>query len=152
MEAIKNIATVVGCIMSCTALVTAVCKPLRRKLVDIIAHQSGRNEVEQQLSEIKKMIEDRDEKDSQFQRTVLERLNITTEFTIEQCRSIIKDTFYEYRDTKMLPLYERKRLDEIRELYIDKLHQNHWAKALLDVMEKWDVESSSTDIVGIEDD
>lgn len=151
METIKDIATVVGCIMSCIALITAVCKPIRQKFVAFIIHSSGKNEVEKQLAEIKAMIAERDKKDAEFQRTVLDQLQITTDFTVAECRGIIKDMFYKYKDSRVLPLYEKKRLMEIKELYITRLHQNHWGKTLLDAMADWDVDASHTDIIGIED-
>ena len=56
METIKDIASVVGCIMSCMALITAVCKPIRQKFVSFVIHSSGKDEVEKQLAEIKAMI------------------------------------------------------------------------------------------------
>ena len=151
METIKDVATVVGCIMSCMALITAVCKPIRQKFVSFVIHSSGKVEVEKQLAEIKAMIAERDKKDAEFQRTVLDQLQITTDFTVAECRGIIKDMFYKYKDSRVLPLYEKKRLMEIKELYITRLHQNHWGKTLLDAMADWDVDSSHTDIIGIED-
>lgn len=151
METIKDVATVVGCVMSCMALITAVCKPIRQKFVSFVIHFSGKDEVEKQLAEIKKMITERDKKDAEFQRTVLDQLQITTDFTVAECRGIIKDTFYKYKDSRVLPLYEKKRLMEIQELYITRLHQNHWGKTLLDAMADWDVDASHTDIIGIED-
>ena len=58
---------------------------------------------------------------------------------------------HKYKDSRVLPLYEKKRLMEIQELYITRLHQNHWGKTLLDAMADWDVDASHTDIIGIED-
>lgn len=151
METIKDVATVVGCIMSCMALMTAVCKPIRQKFVSFVIHSSGKDEVEKHLAEIKAMIAERDKKDAEFQRTVLDQLQITTDFTVAECRGIIKDMFYKYKGSRVLPLYEKKRLMEIQELYMTRLHQNHWGKTLLDAMADWDVDDSHTDIIGIED-
>ncbi len=151
MDVVKNIAAIVGCIISCITLITLVCKPFRQKIVSFIRKSSNQNEVENQLAEIKRLLETRAQEAHAFQEKVEQALDITTDFTKAQCRGIIKDAFYAYRDTRILPLYEKKRLMDIEEIYIKRLHQNHWGKALLDVMAEWEVDTSKTDANGIED-
>ncbi|MDR3150003.1 MAG: hypothetical protein LBT88_08370 [Oscillospiraceae bacterium] len=72
-----------------------------------------------------------------FGRRMAEMSDITTEFIKAQCRDIVKNIFYRYNDTKILPLYEKKTLMNISELYVGKLGGNSYAGLLLDEMDAW---------------
>lgn len=143
MEIVKNIATVIGCITGCIGLLTVLCRPLRKFLIEWVQRTSGKSKVESQLNEIKKILEQQAEDQKAFQDKVEASINITLEFTEKQCRSDIKEIFYTYRDVKRLPLYEKKALMDIEELYIKKLNKNHWGKTLLEEMATWDVDPSN---------
>lgn len=143
MEIVKNIATVIGCITGCIGLLTVLCRPLRKFLIEWVQRTSGKSKVESQLNEIKKILEQQAEDQLAFQAKVEASLNIALEFTEKQCRSDIKEIFYTYRDVKRLPLYEKKALMDIEELYIKKLNKNHWGKTLLEEMATWDVDPSN---------
>lgn len=143
MEIVKNIATVIGCITGCIGLLTVLCRPLRKFLIEWVQRTSGKSKVESQLNEIKKILEQQAEDQKAFQDKVEASINITLEFTEKQCRSDIKEIFYAYRDSKKLPLYEKKSLMDIEDLYINKLHKNHWGKTLLEEMATWDVDPSN---------
>lgn len=143
MEIVKDIATVIGCITGCIGLLTALCRPLRKFLIEWVQRISGKSKVENQLTEIKKILEKQAEDQLAFQAKVEASLNIALEFTEKQCRSDIKEIFYTYRDVKRLPLYEKKALMDIEELYIKKLNKNHWGKTLLEEMATWDVDPSN---------
>ena len=143
MKIVKNIATVIGCITGCIGLLTVLCRPLRKFLIEWVQRTSGKSKVESQLNEIKKILEQQAEDQKAFQDKVEASINITLEFTEKQCRSDIKEIFYAYRDSKKLPLYEKKSLMDIEDLYINKLHKNHWGKTLLEEMATWDVDPSN---------
>lgn len=146
METIKNIATVVGCIMSCAALVTLLCKPIREKFTDFVQRTSKQSEMETQLAEIKELLNERSRNAKEFQERVEQTLAITTDFTESQCRTTLKEIFYKYKDTRVLPLYEKKTLLDVEELYLERMHKNHWGKTLIDEMNTWEVDVSDTDI------
>ena len=52
MEVFKNIATVVGCISACMALVITVSKPLRQWIIDSFAHKSKQTEISNKIDEV----------------------------------------------------------------------------------------------------
>ena len=84
------------------------------------------------------------QEDNEFKEETRISNEIALEFTKTECRNIIKNIFYKYKDTETLPLYEKKTLMNIRELYIDRLHCNSFAKYLLDVMKDWQVDYEQT--------
>lgn len=141
LELVKDIAAVVGCVSAVAGLITAICKPLRKRLVNFIKRQAGSSEI----TEIKTMLEQKIAEDKERDSEIKEALAITTEFTEKQCRNIIKNIFYHYKDTKTLPLYERKTLMDIEELYIDRMHKNHWGQTLINEMKKWNTDCSGDD-------
>lgn len=52
MEVFKNIATVVGCISACMALVITVIKPLRQWIIDSFVHKSNQTEISNKIDEV----------------------------------------------------------------------------------------------------
>lgn len=151
MELIRNIATVIGCVTGVIGFVTMLCKPVRKWIIESIQRISGKSKVENQLSEIKGMIEAQSEEQRDFRERVENSINITLEFTEAQCRRDIKEIFYKYRNQKLLPMYEKKTLMDIEEFYINKLHKNHWGKTLLEEMATWDVDATNCKILDFAD-
>lgn len=141
LELVKNVAAIVGCISACIGLITLICKPLRKRLVGFVQRHAGSSEI----SEIKTMLQQKIDDDKVRDDEIKEALAITTEFTEKQCRNIIKNIFYHYKENKTLPLYERKTLMDIEELYIDRMHKNHWGQTLINEMKKWDTDCSGDD-------
>jgi|GEM_PF-2417337 len=142
METIRNVASVFGCVISGITLAGILIKPLRKRVQSYIKGVSNECETAQQLEEIKAMIAEQNRANEEFQTRIQENMDITIEFTEKQCRNILKVMFYKYRDTKVLPLYEKKTLLDLEDLYINKLHKNHWGKTLIDEMDTWEVDSS----------
>lgn len=143
MEMVKNVAAIVGCITASLGLLTTICKPIRKRMVDFIRKTSHQDETTRQYEEIRALIEDSNKRTQDFMESVNEKLDISMDFTEKRCRSDLKNIFYKYRDMRVLPLYEKKTLMDLEELYIDRLHKNHWGKALIEEMKTWDVDSSS---------
>ena len=143
MEMVKNIAAILGLILSFFAVVTLLSKNVRSFLSKIIRKYSNSSESEKTIGEIKQMLEQHIKDDETFKKEIQEVNEITLEFTKTQCRNNIKNIFYKYNDTKCLPLYEKKTLMSIEDLYIGKLHCNSFAGFLLEEMKKWDVDYES---------
>lgn len=143
VEIAKDISAVVGCISGSIALLTLFCKPLRKWLVAFVQRFSNKDEVERNLQEIKAMMEAQTAENRVFQKRIEDSLDITIDFTEKQCRNIIKNIFYKYKDTKVLPLHEKKTLLDMDELYLGRMRKNHWGKTLLGEMSTWDVDTSS---------
>ena len=79
-----------------------------------------------------------------FKDSVAATNDIMMEFTRTQCRTIIKNIFYKYNETKILPLYEKKTLMCVEDLYINKTKGNSFARLLLDEMATWTVDYESS--------
>lgn len=147
IDTFKNIATVIGCITAIVGLVTLISKSVRAKLTSFIVESSDKSGVESQLKKITDMIEQNEKADAAFRNRIEKSLSITLDATVRSLRLEIKDIYTKYKDTKILPIYEKKAILDIQELYIDKLHQNHWGKTLLDEMMTWEVDPKTTDVM-----
>lgn len=138
METIKNIAAILGAILSLVSVITLFCRPIKAWLAQYLSKyqkEQADNERNQQiqdtLARLEKSIED-----------IKEANDITVDYTREQIRGLIKEMFYEYYDEKVLPLYEHKWLLKLEDLYIRRLHGNSFASELIAEMKKWPVDYS----------
>lgn len=137
MEVIKNIAAVIGCLVSLITLITLCSKGGRTFIKNIFK----KNTVEL-VQENKQQTQDIEEI-----KTILNELvkdfDAVKEVSIQQCRNTIKNIYYKYEKTKVVPLYERKSADKTYQIYRDKFHENTYAALLYDEICKWDIEVSS---------
>ena len=144
MEAIKNIAAVLGVILSAASVITLLSKTVRQCILSLFRRYGKTDEVSEDIGEIKRLLEQHIEEDKVFKDSVAATNDIMMEFTRTQCRTIIKNIFYKYNETKILPLYEKKTLMCVEDLYINKTHGNSFAKLLLDEMSTWTVDYESS--------
>lgn len=56
MDVIKDIAAIVGCILSCISLLALIVKPLRKKIVNFVARTANKSETTNALAEVKKQL------------------------------------------------------------------------------------------------
>lgn len=138
MEIVKNVAAILGAILSLASVITLFCRPIKAWLAQYLSKyqkEQADNERNQQiqdtLARLEKNIED-----------IKESNDITVDYTREQIRGLIKEMFYEYYDEKVLPLYEHKWLLKLEDLYIRRLHGNSFASELIAEMKKWSVDYS----------
>lgn len=144
MEAVKNIAAVLGVILSAASVITLLSKTVRQFILSLFRRYGKTDEVSEDIGEIKRLLEQHIEEDKVFKDSVAATNDIMMEFTRTQCRTIIKNIFYKYNETKILPLYEKKTLMCVEDLYINKTHGNSFAKLLLDEMSTWTVDYESS--------
>lgn len=144
MQLVKDISAVLGMITAFASVIALVSKRVRTWVKQIIVKYSGAEERENTTKEVKEMLEKHVKEDEIFRDDVTAVNNIMMEFVISQCRTLIKDKFYQYEHCKVLPLYEKKTLMNIKELYIDRLHCNSFASLLLSEMETWEVDYEKT--------
>lgn len=144
MEAVKNIAAVLGVILSAASVITLLSKTVRQFILSLFRRYGKTDEVSEDICEIKRLLELHIEEDKVFKDSVAATNDIMMEFTRTQCRTIIKNIFYKYNETKILPLYEKKTLMCVEDLYINKTHGNSFAKLLLDEMSTWTVDYESS--------
>lgn len=144
METVKNIAAILGVILSMGSVFTLLSKTARKAVGNFFKKYGNSDEIANSVAEIKRLLEDHMEDEKQFKEDVSRANVIAMEFTKTQCRNIVKNIFYKYNDTKILPLYEKKTLMSVEELYINKLHENSFARLLLDEMSHWEIDYSSS--------
>ena len=148
MEIIKNIAAVLGVILTAANILLLVSEKARKIAARIVEHifkKYGETDtVKAEVSDIKEMLTRHIEDEREFKEGVLRMNEINIEFTKAQCRNIIKNIFYKYCDTKVLPLYEKKTLMSVEELYINRLNGNSFAALLLEEMSHWTIDYDSS--------
>lgn len=144
IELIKDISAVLGMITAAASVVALVSKRVRQWIKTIVVKYSGAEEKENTIAEVKTMLEQHIAEEKDFKNQVTEVDNVMTEFVITQCRAMIKDKFYQYERDRVLPLYEKKTLMNIKDLYINRLHCNSFASLLLDEMDTWEVNYDKT--------
>jgi hypothetical protein len=147
MEVVKNAAAILGAILSAASVITLVSKTVRRSIANFFRRYGKADEFSGDIAEIKKLLERHMEEDKKFKENVSTTNDIMVEFMRTQCRTIIKSIFYKYNETKVLPLYEKKTLMSVEDLYVNKLRGNSFAMLMLDEMSHWtiDYESSHPD-------
>ena len=144
---VEYIAAILGAIISAASVITLASKTARRVIAGFFKKYSKSDEVSDSIAEIKELLERHIDENKEFKESVAATNDIMMEFTRTQCRTIIKNIFYKYNDTKVLPLYEKKTLMCVEDLYINRLHGNSFAMLMLDEMSHWtiDYESSHPD-------
>lgn len=134
METVKNIAAILGAILSLSAVITLCCKPIKLYIANALKkYQSEQDDKIKQniLKATLKRIEN--------------KLDATVEYTTEACRGEIKNMFYKYIDNKTLPYYEKMHMLQIEDIYVNKLQKNHYAKGLIEEMKTWPVDYTGVD-------
>lgn len=134
MELVKDIAAVVGLVLSFSSLLTLVCKPVRRMVVSFITRQSGKSEMERQIAEIRDMLLEHLEADK------LEQANAADDREALLCllRSSITQVYYTYLPTKQVPAHQYKNTIYLTDVYT-KLGGNSYVATVVENMKEWDV-------------
>lgn len=140
MEVIKDIAAIIGVILSAASLITLLSKTVRTAIANMFKKYSHDDEVTQKINEIKTMLETHIREEQECKNNCMEANAISMEFIKTQCRNIIKTIFYRYNDTKVLPLYEKKTLLNVEDLYVRRLGGNSFAALLIEEMSHWDID------------
>ena len=134
METVKNIAAILGAILSLSAVITLCCKPIKLYIANALKkYQSEQDDKLKQntLKETLKRIEN--------------KLDATVAYTTEACRGEIKNMFYRYMENKTLPYYEKMHMLQIEDIYVNKLQKNHYTKGLIEEMKTWSVDYTGVD-------
>lgn len=142
MEIVKNIAAILGVILSLSTVITLFSKTVKTWIGNMFKHFGSDNEID----EIKKMLQKHIDEEREFKAEMKKNNDIAMEFTRTQCRNIIKDMFYKYYDDKKIPLYEWKTLLKVEDLYIKKCLGNSYASELIKIMKTWEIDYSKSQI------
>lgn len=137
VEIVKNIAAIIGCVLSVISLLT-ICTKGGRDLVRKVFQKNTKDLYkvnERQTADIEEI-----QKSLQI---VLQKMEAGEEFTRQQCRNIIKNIYYKYQKDKKIPLYERKTADTTYEMYTQKYNGNSYAALLYREICKWEIDTVS---------
>lgn len=137
MEIFKNIATVVGCISACIALLITIIKPLRQILVNSIAHKSQYQKMIDNVEKLNNKLDESLTNDAKIQ----ERLEKVEKNVLENEAERLKSELSTYynkccRGLQIFP-EEMLRIDEVYDKYHNKLGLNHIGTKMYDAIEKY---------------
>ena len=134
METVKNIAAILGAILSLSAVITLCCKPIKLYIANALKKYQSEQDDKLKQNTLKATL-----------KRIENKLDATIAYTTEACRSEIKNMFYKYIDNKTLPYYEKMHMLQIEDIYVNKLQKNHYTKGLIDEMKTWSVDYTGVD-------
>ena len=134
METVKNIAAILGAILSLSAVITLCCKPIKLYIANALKKYQSEQDDKVKQNTLKAML-----------KRIENKLDATVAYTTEACRGEIKNMFYKYIDNKTLPYYEKMHMLQIEDIYVNKLQKNHYTKGLIEEMKTW-----SVDYIGVD--
>ena len=137
MEIFKNIATVVGCISACIALLITIIKPLRQRIIDSFIHKSQYQNVLNNIEEMNKKIDILLHNNKQTQ----DKIKKIEEHMLENESDRLKSELSMYynrccRDLQIFP-EEMLRVEEVYDKYHNKLGLNHIGTNMYDAIERY---------------
>ena len=137
MEIFKNIATVVGCISACMALLIAIIKPLRQRIIDSFVRKSKDTKRDEKIDKMDKKIdklltnhECLDDRLTRVEKNVLEN-------EADRIRAELFDCGNRCRRGIRLHPEEMEHIRAIYHKYKDVLHQNHEGDAEFDFITQY---------------
>ena len=134
METVKNIAAILGAIISLAAVITLCCKPIKAYIARALKKYQSEQDDKVQQNTLKATL-----------KRIENKLDATVAYTTEACRGEIKNMFYKYIDNKTLPYYEKMHMLQIEDIYVNKLQKNHYTKGLIEEMKTWSVDYTGVD-------
>ena len=134
METVKNIAAILGAILSLVAVITLCCKPIKLYIANALKKYQSEQDDKVKQNTLKATL-----------KRIENKLDATVAYTTEACRGEIKNMFYRYIDNKTLPYYEKMHMLQIEDIYVNKLQKNHYTKGLIEEMKTWSVDYTGVD-------
>ena len=137
MEIFKNIATVVGCISACIALLITIIKPLRQRIIDSFIHKSQYQNVLNNIEEMNKKVDILLHNNKQTQ----DKIKKIEEHLLENESDRLKSelSMYYNRCCRGLQIFpeEMLRVEEVYDKYHNKLGLNHIGTNMYDAIERY---------------
>ena len=137
LEIIKNIAAIVGCIMTCLGLLTAIIKPLRQRIIESIIRKSKETKRDEKIDKMDKKMDQLldnykclDNRLTRVEKNVLEN-------EADRIRAELFDCGNRCRRGIRLHPEEMDHIRAIYHKYKDVLHQNHEGDAEFDFITKY---------------
>lgn len=134
METVKNIAAILGAILSLSAVIALCCKPIKLCIAKALKKYQSEQDDKIKQNTLKATL-----------KRIESKLDATVAYTTEACRGEIKNMFYKYIENKTLPYYEKMHMLHIEDIYVNKLQKNHYTKGLIEEMKTWSVDYTGVD-------
>lgn len=137
MEIFKNIATAVGCVSSCIALLITIIKPLRQAIVNSIANKSQYRKMADNIENLNKKLDESLTNDTKIQERIVKIEQKVLENEAERLKSELS-TYYNRccRGLQILP-EEMLQIEEIYDRYHNKLGLNHIGTNMYDAISQY---------------
>ena len=125
MEIFKNIATVVGCISACIALLVTIIKPFRKRIIDSIVRKAQSQEIKSDLKLMNEKIDKllNDNKEMKLRLDRVEKNVLENE--ADRIRAELFDCGNRCRRGIRLHPEEFDHIQNIYSKYSNVLHKNH---------------------------
>ena len=137
MEIFKNIATVVGCISACIALLVTIIKPLRQKIIDSFVKKSQDTNRDDKIDKMDKKIDKLLEKNESLDDRLTRVEKNVLENEADRIRAELFDCGNRCRRGIRLHPEEMEHIRAIYHKYKDVLHQNHEGDAEFDFITQY---------------
>lgn len=137
MEIFKNIATVVGCISACLALLLTIIKPLRQKIIDSFVKKTKDTKRDEKIDDIDKKIDKLLEKYQSVDDRLTRVENNVLDNEADRIRAELFDCGNRCRRGIRLHPEEMEHIRAIYHKYKDVLHQNHEGDAEFDFITQY---------------
>lgn len=134
LETVKAISSVIGLASGSLGLLTAVCKPVRKSLVAFVTRNSGRTEMQQQLTELRSMMQRHLDADAEK----LEAAKNDREALLCLLRNQITEIYYAYLPRREMPAHQYKNMILLSDKYFRE-GGNTYVSAIVDKMRTWRV-------------
>ena len=137
MEVFKDIATVVGCISACMALLIAIIKPLRQWLIDSFIKKTKDTKRDEKIDKMDKKIDKLLERNECLEDRLTRVEDNVLENEADRLRSELFDCGNRCRRGIRLHPEEMEHIRAIYHKYKDVLHQNHEGDAEFDFINQY---------------
>lgn len=134
LETVKAVSSVVGMISGSTALLAAVCKPIRKSLVSFVTRNSGRTEMQEQLAELRAMMQQHLEADI----GKMEAAKNDREALLCLLRNQITEIYYRYLPSREMPAHQYKNMILLSDAYSHE-GGNTYVSAIVGKMKAWKI-------------
>lgn len=137
MEVFKNIATIVGCISACIALLVTIIKPLRQKLINSIIKKAQDTKREEKIDKMDKKIDKLLETNQCLEDRLTRVENNVLTNEADRIRAELFDCGNRCRRGIRLHPEEMEHIRTVYHKYKNVLHQNHEGDAEFDFITRY---------------
>ena len=134
LETVKAVSSVIGVISGSTALLATVCKPIRKSLVAFVTRNSGKTEMQQQLTELRDMMQKHLDADA----SKIEAAKNDREALLCLLRNQITEIYYNYLPSREMPAHQYKNMILLSDAYSHE-GGNTYVSAIVAKMKAWTI-------------